>query len=304
VAASQAPSPVAAPSPVVDDPAGKGPVAVRVNGVPILQADVDAYAKVRTADPERSLAVLIEAEVVAQEAARNRFPAAPGLDRVALARSYLESVYSESTLCGNITATDVRSFYEMTYEPGWPVDVYKGLVVEVRCCPTTETPCTSAEAGKCLADNRPVLRELQALAGTWTSDVVPDLSALAARFPLLKGYDFGFVVWPGIPLEDQKRKKLFDPATLRAVIALRTGQVSQPVESSLGYHVFRLTRFRPAIEPDSPELVDAARARICKDRVENTRHRYVLELLKSAVVERSGAGGGGAPPAPRPGRGR
>jgi len=246
---------------------------------------VDALSKAQGLGKERALALLVEAEAVAQEAKRNSFPEAGKLDRVALAKRYLETVYSAETLCGNIGDAEVRSFYEITYAPDWPVDIYKGLTLEVRCCPNTVTPCDTDEVRSCMEDNRAVLDELAAIGEKWTTDVLPDIASLKSRYPLLNATDFGFLVWPGIPLEEQKRKKLFDPETLRSVIALAPGQVSLPVESPLGFHLFRLTQFRPAINPDSPELVASARTAICSERVGRTRDRYVRTLLESAVVE-------------------
>ena len=280
---STAPRDEPAPRPVSPPPEGSPPaVAATVNGMAILEDDVNALVSARQLERRAALKLLVEAELVAAEARRNGFPVEQGEDRFHVSGQYLSTVYSEQTLCGNITSREISDFYEMVYKPDWPADIYRGKVIQVRCCDSLDEDCDAGPVLECMEINRGVLEELEQVRKEWLATGEAGIGALKRRHPLLEATDFGFLVWRDVPLEEQKRKRLLDPASLRVVTALKPGDISPPTESALGYHLFRLDNLRPAIEPKSPELAAAARKTICAARIEETRNRYIQELIKNA----------------------
>lgn len=261
------------------------PVAAIVNGAAIAEDDVDKLMRKREFDRRAALKLLIEAELVAGEARRNGFPAPAGDDRFKVSGAYLSAVYSEQTLCGNITSREVSDFYEQVYKPDWPADIYRGKVTQVRCCDSLDEDCQAGPVTDCMEDNRGVLEQLDKVREVWSTEGEVAVGELKRRHPLLEITDFGFLVWRDLPLEEQRRKRLLDPDTMKAVIALKPGEISQPIESSLGYHLFQLEELRPAIVPGSPEVAAAARELICATRIEETRTRYIQQLIKHADIE-------------------
>jgi len=258
-----------------------------VNGTTIFRHEIEAVAATRSVTFEEALKLTVQAEALAIEARHGGFPAGESPpDRFPLARRYLATVFSEETLCARITPREIRQFYEVTYQPEWPVDVYKGEVVELRCCPDTETECPAARVEACLARHRPLLKELEVLRERWPATSLPEVNRLRRNYPELAASDFGFIVWPTLPPARRKPHRLFDAATIQAVIALSDGEISPPLTSSLGYHLIKLVRTRKAITADSPPFVRLAQKELCRERIERTRRDYVERLVKAAVVER------------------
>ncbi len=239
----------------------------------------------RDLEPRAALKLLIEAELVAGEARRNGFPVKAGADRFETSGAYLSAVYSKDTLCGNITSREIADFYEMVYRPDWPADIYRGKVIQVRCCASLDEDCQADPVKECLEVNRGVLPKLEQVRKVWQAKGEIALGDLKRAHPLLEATDFGFLFWRDLPLEEQKRKKLLEPETLKLIVALKPGEISQPIESALGYHLFRLDQLRPAIEPKSPEVAAAARELICAARIEETRTQYIQQLIKNADIE-------------------
>ena len=260
-------------------------IRLEVNGTPIYQQEIDRLAQREKISNQEALRLTVQAQVVAAEAERNGFPGTylPE-NRMEQARKYLETVYSAETLCKTISQPQVRKFYELTYKPEWPVDVFRGDVLELRCCPNTEAECPAEEFERCMNLHRPLLQELAPVARAWEKGSTLKLASLQASHPGLTATDFGFVNWPGVPIEKQKRKTLFDAASLEKIMAMKPGQVEGPFESSLGYHLVKLTDLRLAISPESPEFVSQAKKTLCQLRIDETRKHYVSELVKSAVV--------------------
>jgi hypothetical protein len=256
-----------------------------VNGTPLFLERVTALAVREGIDEDSARRRLVEAMLVAEEARRSGFPGTKGDSPDAVAARFLGQVFSEATLCANITQRQLQQFYELSYRPEWTVDVYKGELVEVRCCPSMLDRCDAVQVKRCRERNRTVPAVLEEVAEQWRAGRAPTEGELTARHPGLDVTDFGFVVFPGIPLERQKPKSLFDLATIRKIVELKPGEVSAPIESELGYHVVKLTHFRSAITADSPEFLSAGRQAVCRSRVGQTRRDYVSRLVGNAVIE-------------------
>jgi hypothetical protein len=288
VAAPAAPIPVETPAPPAAAPArGPSRVAVVVNGIEILEPEIKALASAEAFSCQEALKLTVQAEVVAQEARRSRLIPDLSGDRLALARRYLEEVYSEQALCAQISPRQIKDFYELSYQPDWPADIYKGEIVELRCCRSTQAACPAEEVAACKATHGKLLAELPQVRRRWLQEgKPPDVSSLLPSFPGLVSTDFAFIVWPGIALEKQKRLTLFDLPTLRTIMAMKEGEVSKPLESSLGYHLVKLTRFRPAITAQTEEFASQARTLLCKERVERTRNETVNRLVEAAIIEK------------------
>lgn len=257
-----------------------------VNDRPLHRSRIEAVALREGISSAQARTRLVEAMLVAEEARRGGFPGASTLaDPERLADAYLAEVFSEETLCSNISARQLQQFYEVSYKPEWPVDVYQGDVIELRCCPSLADACPDGDVTACKERNRGLPNALERLATEWRKGPLPPLAELTRPYPGLRVTDFAFVIWPDIPLDRQRQKSLFDPALLGTIMALEPGEVSVPIESSLGFHLVRLNRFRPAITADSPEFLAAGTRALCRQRVEQTRRDFVSRLLGQAVVE-------------------
>jgi len=256
-----------------------------VNGHPLHRSRIEAVALGEGISSAQARTRLVEAMLVAEEARRSGFPGALTIaDPERLADAYLAEVFSEETLCGNISARQLRQFYEISYKPEWPVDVYQGDVIELRCCPSLADACSAEDVAACKERNQGLPVALERLASEWRGGRLPPLDELTRQYPGLRATDFAFVIWPDIPLDRQRQKSLFDPALLGMIMALEVGEVSGPVESPLGFHVVRLNRFRAAITADSPEFLAAGTHALCRQRVVQTRRDFVARLLGQAVV--------------------
>jgi hypothetical protein len=261
-------------------------VAVTVNGTAILETEMDEIVLKEEVSREEAIRLVVQAELVAAEARQNGFPETKRLaDRFVIARRFLETVYSEETLCSHISDREIRAYYEAVYQPGWPVDVYRGDLVELRCCPRLSDQCPVAEKTACMERNKSLFGFLQELAVEWGKGDLSGLESLQRNYPGLVKTDFGFIIWPGIPLGQQKPLELFDRSLVEAIIAQKAGDVVGPLISPLGFHLFKLKDFRAAIKPDSEEFREAAARTLCDSRIEQTRRDYVKSLVESAVVE-------------------
>ena len=260
-------------------------IVVTVNGVPLTKEDVAAAGREKQLPEDRALALVVQAELVAQQARATGFPGARDEERMTLARRFLETVYSQDTLCGNITARQIHDFYQVTYHPDWPADIYKGEVVGVRCCSSLDDDCGTPEVQRCMDDNRPLMDLLEDVRKAWAVQGTPPVDNLVSRFPMLLQTQFGLIIWPGIPLDQQKKKRLFDVPSMEAVARLAPGEISHPVESQLGFFLFKVAQYRKAITADSPDFRKEAAREVCRRRVESTRKQYLDDLLKQAAIE-------------------
>ena len=262
-------------------------VALTVNGAVILAREIDDLSRREGISREEAIRLTVQAEVVSAEAGRADFPGAKaGRDRLAISRDYLETVFSKETLCSSITDTHIRQLYEITYQPSWPVDVYRGEVLEVRCCPHVRAPCDEAEVAACLRRNSGIMEIMEAAREAWaTRGVAPNPVVLAEAHSEVRLTDFGLTRWPDLAPDKRRPGRLFESSVQDEVMKLAVGQVSPPIRSGLGYHLFKLTQFRRAIRADSPEFVAQAREELCRNRVERTRWDYVSRLIKNSVVE-------------------
>jgi len=259
-------------------------VACTVNGIPLPLADVDALAAQRGISPHEALLFLIQAETVAQEAHRNAFPAPPGAGRLEVASAYLASLFSEETLCGHIGAAELKALYETAYKPEWPADVYAGQIVELRCCPSQDSPCNTPEQKACMASLDNYLPQFLQMAKRWRSLEQANAADLVEKGSPFLGTDFTFIDWPGIPEEKQTRKRLLDAATRTAIKQLKPGEVSVPLRSSLGLHLVKLTQIRKAITVETPLFQAEGRQYLCRKRILETRQDYVKRLVQYVQV--------------------
>jgi hypothetical protein len=280
-------APDAAPT-TAETPSPDRRVALTVNGNPLFEREIDAAAAREGCSRSEALKLTVQAEVVAAEARANAFPGAAGAERFTLARDYLDQVFSSQTLCARITPAQIRQFYELTYRPEWPVDVFRGELLEIRCCERLTDPCDPAEVDACFARHAPLLDALRPVAEAWRQGTPPPLDELRPTWPALRLTDFGILAWPGIPVERRRPRELFDEATVDAVRQLAPGDVAGPLRSPLGIHLFRLTEHRGAIQPDSPEFAETARTELCRRRIDETRRDYVKRLVEAAVIVREG----------------
>lgn len=262
-------------------------VALTVNGWPIYQQEIEVAAARLGVSLEEAHNLTVQAEIVAREAQTAGFPEASRVtDRFELSRRFLETVYSEDTLCGNITSQQIEELYEFSYRPEWPVDVYQGDLVEVRCCQRLDmADCDEAQLQECRKRHEPLMELLIPVAKAWRTTEAPPVDELRKAWPDLVITDFGMLDWPSIPLSRKRPRNLFPESVVSAVKALADGEVAGPIRSEIGIHLFKLKRRRGAIESTSPEFRLAARSAICKHRIEETRWDYVKRLLESSVVD-------------------
>ncbi|MBM4372347.1 MAG: peptidyl-prolyl cis-trans isomerase, partial [Deltaproteobacteria bacterium] len=146
--------------------------------------------------------------------------------------------------------------------------------------------CDPPEAAACRAGLDRWLPTFGALSAAWAAGEDPAQSA-ARLLPPAAGVrvaDFFFTYWPEEGPDGQPRLESWDPAMLAEVISLPEGGVSRPLRSSMGIHVFRLDRYKPAKLASDPAVRDALRKRICSTRVQEIRDRYVRDLRAAAAV--------------------
>lgn len=259
-------------------------VAATVHGEPITVDQVDRLSSIRSITREEALMTWIQATVVAQEARRNGFPALPNASSLEVATAYLGTLFSEETLCETISQRELKGLYEAAYKPTWPADIYQGDVVELRCCPEIGVACDTPQHVACFASLERHLQALRTLRDEWVlhSDWPPQ-RLLPADSPY-RATDYTFLDWPGIPDDKQVRKRLLDTPTRKAIKTLKPGEVSAPLRSSLGVHLFRLNKVRKAITHTSPDFQLEGRQYLCKKRIQSTKKDYVKRLVQFVQV--------------------
>jgi len=261
------------------------PAAV-VNDAPISDALVRRVAR-RTGWPrERTIHVLIDATLVIQEAARLEQrcddPAAPDL----CAKQLLERLYSADNLCKTIPESEVDLGYQELFDKDWPVEAYAGWVAEIRCCGGDWGDCDTEAAAACRQGLERWGPPFEALSTAWAAGTPVDEAAsriFSVGAPVDVS-DFFFTYWPESDPEDQPKLESWDPAMLAEITSLPVGAVSKPLRSTMGLHVFRLDRYKPARLKHDPEVRNKIRNRICEGRVAQVRDRYVRDLRAGASI--------------------
>jgi len=271
-----------APAPAAPEPQ---PAAV-VNDELITEDAVKRLARRTGWQMEKALNVLMDATLVVREAARmGRTCAAPEKPE-ACAKELLEELLSSANLCKNITDTEIDSAYHQLFDKDWPVEAYAGWVAEIRCCGGDWGDCDSPEAAACRQSLERWGPPFEALATAWAAGN-PVEEAVDRIFPPgapLHVSDFFFTYWPESGPEDQPKLESWDPAMLAEMVSLPVGETSKPLRSTMGLHVFRLDRYKPARLKDDPEVRDMIRKRICEGRVAQVRDRYVRDLRGAASI--------------------
>ncbi len=257
-----------------------------VNDEEISEAAVKRVAR-RTGWPrDKTVRVLVDATLVIQEAARQsqrcEDPEAPDL----CAKKLLEILYSSDNLCKNIADAEVDQGYQELFDKDWPVEAYAGWVAEIRCCGGDWGDCDTPAAGACRQGLQRWSPPFEALSTAWTSGTRVE-EAASRIFPQgapLHLSEFFFTYWPQSGPEDQPKLDSWDPAMLAEIISLPVGEVSKPLRSTMGLHVFRLDRYKPARLKHDPEVRKKIRDRICKSRIAQVRDRYVRDLRGNASI--------------------
>jgi len=274
------PTPAVAPAPV------EGPPAAVVNDEEIPEVMVTRAMR-RTGWPrDKTLLVLVDATMVIQEAAhqgqRCEEPDAPEV----CAKELLATLYSPDNLCKNVPEAEVDLGYQELFDKDWPVEAYAGWVAEIRCCGGDWGDCASLAAAACRQGLDQWGPPFEALSTAWASGT-PVEEAAARIFQgaaPLHIADFFFTYWPESDPEDQPKLESWDPAMLAEIISLPVGEVSKPRRSTMGLHLFRLDRYKPARLKDDPEVRAKIRKRICDGRVAQVRDRYVRDLRVGASI--------------------
>ena len=258
-----------------------------VNDEEISDAVVERVAR-RTGWPrEKAVQVLVDATLVIQEAARQKQvcdePESPDI----CARQLLEVLYSSKNLCKNIAETEVDQGYQELFDKDWPVEAYAGYMAGIRCCGGDFGDCDTAAAGACRQSLTRWGPPFEALSTAWAAGTpVEDAASriFQGKAPLDIS-DFFFTYWPESGPEAQPKLDSWDPAMLAELISLPVGEVSKPLRSTMGLHVFRLDRYKPARLKHDPEVRQKIRERICKGRVAQVRDRYVRDLRGNGSIE-------------------
>ncbi|MFH1531694.1 MAG: peptidylprolyl isomerase [Pseudomonadota bacterium] len=266
-------------------PAPSRPAAV-VNDEEIPEAMVARAAR-RTGWPQdKTLQVLVDATLVIQEAARLgqrcETPEAPEQ----CAKELLGILYSSENLCKIIPEAEVDLGYQELFDKDWPVEAYAGWVVEIRCCGGDRGDCDTPAAEACRQDLVQWGPPFEALSLAWASGtpVEEGVARIFQGTAPLNSADFFFTYWPESGPEEQPKLESWDPAMLAEIISLPVGEVSKPLRSTMGLHLFRLDRYKPAHLKDDPEVRSRIRERICEGRVAQVRDRYVRDLRSGASI--------------------
>jgi hypothetical protein len=277
---------VAAPSPAPPPPREVAPPAALVNDEAIPEALVSRVARRTGWSRERTIQVLVDATLVIQEAARMKQrcadPAAPDL----CAKELLEALYSDENLCKAIPESEVDMGYQELFDKDWPVEAYAGWIAEIRCCGGDWGDCDTPAAAACRQGLERWGPPFEALTTAWRGGT-PVEDAIRRIFPEESPVlvsDFFFTYWPESDPEDQPKLDSWDPLMLSELVSLPVGAVSNPLRSTMGLHVFRLDRFKPARLKDDPEVRIKIRTRICEGRVAQVRDRYVRDLRAGASI--------------------
>lgn len=280
-----APSFVASAPKLAPPPAAPSPAAV-VNDTEISVAAVRRVVR-RTGWPRsKALQVMVDATLVIGEADRQGQRCTTPGEPETCAKELLAALYSSETLCKNIPEREVDQGYQELFDKDWPVEAYAGWVAEIRCCGGEWGACDTSAAATCRQGLPRWGPPFESLALSWAAGT-PVEEAVSRIFPPeapLHVSDFFFTYWPESGPEGQPKLESWGPAMLAEVVALPIGEVSKPLSSSMGLHVFRLDRYKPARLKDDPEVRERIRAQLCRGRVGRVRDLYVRELRGAAVI--------------------
>ena len=267
-------------------PSSSTRVVAVVNEEEISEGDVLRLVR-RTGWPrDRAVQILVDATLVIREADRLGQRCTTPEKPESCAKELLELLYSPETLCKHIADAEVERGYQELFGKDWLVEAYAGWVAEVRCCGGDWGDCDTPEAEACRQNLIRWEPPFGALATSWAAGT-PLEEASARIFPRdapLHMAEFFFTYWPESGSEDQPKLVSWDPVMLAELVSLPEGEVSRVVRSTMGLHIFRLDRYKPAKLKDDPEVRAKIRGKICEGRVAQVRDRYVRDLRKTASI--------------------
>ncbi len=70
-----------------------------------------------------------------------------------------------------------------------------------------------------------------------------------------------------------------------AALALEQGEISQPVRSPVGFHIFKAEEVKPARTPSFEEVQDEITNRLIQEEMKRRKKEYVQNLKKKAVIK-------------------
>ena len=272
-------APEMAPAPPVPSPAAV------VNEEEISEDAVRRVIRRAGWPRSKALQVMVDATLVIGEADRQGQRCATSGEPETCAKELLAALYSPETLCKHIREQEIDQAYQELFDKDWPVEAYAGWVAGIRCCGGEWGACDTAAAAGCRQGLPRWGPPFESLALSWAAGT-PVEDAVSRIFPgeALHVSDFFFTYWPESGPEGQPKLESWDPEMLAEVVALPVGEVSRPLASPMGLHVFRLDRYKPARLKDDPEVREQIRVQLCRGRVVRVQDAYVRELRGAAVI--------------------
>ena len=284
------PTPPMAPPPMMT-PAKPGPagVAATVNGKKIYRYQV-ANQALASAGPQ-ILNTMILIELISQEAAKQHVVVTPaqvdaqltqvrqtaaarvpgGLDAALAQRHETIASFKQQLL----TQMQAEALVAKTLPPASTLVQYhaRHLLIETASpgpmsAPGAKPPHTDAEALAIIAKAQAELK-----AGKSFVDVANEYTEDPSGKG--KGGDLGII----------DANTQFDPAFLKAALALKPGEVTPtPVKSVYGYHLIKIDDTSAAPTPADAKLFSDAAAAARKQQIQNAIPIYVQNLQKSAKI--------------------
>ncbi len=246
-------------------------VLATVNGKPITQGDLDLAGEDIGANLPQQLTgkakdaylldYLIDGNLVAQKAVTDKADQGPAFaQKLAYARDKLLMESQLTEIAKSATAdANLHKIYDEAAKAQKPEEEIHARHVLV----ATE------------GDAQAVLKRLKA--GEDFAKVAKDMS----KDPGSEGGDLGWFT-----------KDRMVPAFADAAFKLQKGQISDPVKTQFGWHVIQLEDRRPKTFP----VFDQVKDQIARYAVQKAQSELVVELRKTAKIERTAA----APPAEGP----
>lgn len=289
-------------TPVLSAAADKAPVAARVNGAPITNAQVDKLAQRMAAAQggqpdaakQEALQSLIDIEVITQQAKADKIeaPAAEVDQRLSELKSHYPTpeAFQQVLAANNATEAELRSDLARTALVQKVLDKH----VAVTLAPDAAEQFYKANTDK--FKHGPEVRVshiLFAAPPDGTSSAKQE-QATATLARVKKGEDFGKLAKElsddpaskdqggdlGFMPQDGAVKEFTD-----AAFALKPGEVGDVVHTKFGYHIIKVTETRPAGVTPLAEVKAELDSFLQEQEREKQQQAYVEGLKKQAKIE-------------------